>query len=377
VPRNDSNFRACTHGGAFFEAIGEGFDHLERRHQIIAADVLDAWFPPAPGVLESLSENLAWLLSTSPPTQCAGLIEAIAASRGVGAEHILPGAGSSDLIFRVLRHWLTRESRALILDPSYGEYAHVLEHVIGVTVDRLPLAAAANFALDTTQLESALARNYDLVVLINPNSPTGQHTPRAILEPILARAPKATRIWIDETYVEYAGWNQSLEKFAAASDNVIVCKSMSKVYALSGARVAYLCADARLVTELQAITPPWVVSLFAQVAAVRALEASDYYQARYVETAQLREQLAPELRAFGWNVVPGVTNFLLCQISGDAPALIARCQQRGLFLRDAASMSASFDNHWLRIAVKDAATNARIIQILREVLDEVGARDGA
>src|SRR5207344_1800686 len=102
------------------------------------ADVLDAWFPPAPGVTDTLQAHLPWLLRTSPPTDCAGLVGAVATARGVAPENILPGAGSSDLIFRAFRHWLTAGSRVLILDPTYGEYSHVLEKVIGCTVDRLP-----------------------------------------------------------------------------------------------------------------------------------------------------------------------------------------------------------------------------------------------
>src|SRR5262249_62247408 len=67
----------CYHGGAFFEAIGEEFETLERRHDIVPADVLDAWFPPAPAVLEALREHLDWLVRTSPPTHRTGLPPAI------------------------------------------------------------------------------------------------------------------------------------------------------------------------------------------------------------------------------------------------------------------------------------------------------------
>src|SRR5205085_4484533 len=145
--------------------------------------------------------------------------------------------------------------------------------------------------------------NYDLMVLVNPNSPTGRHISRSHLEDVLRRAPLGTRVWIDETYVEYAGADQSLESFAARSENVIVCKSMSKVYALSGARVAYLCAGAHQLEELRAITPPWVVSLPAQVAAVRALQDPSYYADRYRETAALRQELSLRLTALGLAVV--------------------------------------------------------------------------
>ena len=380
---------ACFHGGAFFSAIGENFDHLARSRDIINADVLDAWFPPAPGVLSTLHEHLPWLLRTSPPTSCAGLVEAIATARGVAPENILPGAGSSDLIFRALRHWLTPASHVLILDPTYGEYAHVLERVIGCTVDRLSLARDSGYAVDLDALAAALADNYDLVVLVNPNSPTGRHVPRAALEAVLRRAPLRTRVWLDETYVEYASTetaiqtvggalgpdssppSESLERFAAQSENVIVCKSMSKVYALSGARVAYLCAGPHQLESLRAITPPWVVGLPAQVAAVRALEDPVYYAARYRETHTLRAQLAAGLRSLGWDVLPGIANFLLCHLppaGPDAATIVERCRTHGLFLRNAASMSPTLGTHTLRLALKDAATNTRILAILREIL---------
>ncbi len=362
---------SCFHGGAFFSAIGETFEHLERSRDIINADVLDAWFPPAPGVLAALHEHLPWLLRTSPPTACAGLMETIAHARGVRPANILPGAGSSDLIFRALRHWLTPPSHALILDPTYGEYAHVLERVIGCTVDRLTLSRENGYAVDLARLEAAFADDYDLIVLVNPNSPTGRHLPRRELEPLLRRAPERTRIWIDETYVEYAGPGESIEAFAAASENVVVCKSMSKVYALSGARAAYLCAGPHQLEALRAITPPWVVSLPAQVAAVRALQDPDYYAARYRETAALRDELAVGLKSLGWEVLPGIANFLLCHLpeqSAPAAEVVRRCRERGLFIRDAALMGSGLGLRAVRLAVKDAATNTRMLQILRQAV---------
>jgi histidinol-phosphate/aromatic aminotransferase/cobyric acid decarboxylase-like protein len=375
----------CFHGGAFFAAVGERFDRLDRSRTVINADVLDAWFPPAPGVLDALRDHLPWLLRTSPPTGCEGLVAEIAAARGVTPDNILPGGGSSDLIFRALRHWLTPASQVLILDPTYGEYAHVLEKVIGCRVDRLALHRGQGYAVDLGCLEAALADRYDLVVLVNPNSPTGRHIPRAALEPILARVPWATRVWVDETYVEYAAsagapceasaqhglpFSESLERFAAASENVIVCKSMSKVYALSGARAAYLCAGRHQLEALRAITPPWVVSLPAQVAAVRALQDPAYYATRYAETHALRHELAAGLTALGWEVLPGIANFLLCHLPPDGPgaaAVVQACRRHGVFLRDAASMSARLGTHAVRIAVKDAADNARVLRTLRGI----------
>src|SRR5207237_7922333 len=101
-------------------------------------------------------------------------------------------------------------------------------------------------------------------------------------------------VWIAETYVDYVDPDESLERFACELPNVVVCKSMSKVYALSGMRAAYLCACPELVAYLRRVTPPWTVSLPAQVAAVAALDEAPYYAARWAETRRLRQELAGE-----------------------------------------------------------------------------------
>lgn len=281
----------CFHGGAFFEAIGPGFDNLKRRETIVNADVLDAWFPPSPHVLATLQEHLPWLMRTSPPTHCEGLREAIAIYRGVRPANILPGAGSSDLIYRAFRHWLRRESRVLILDPCYGEYLHVLEKVIGCEVERLALSRRDGYRVNLDELAARIREGFDLVVLVNPNNPTGKHIRRAELEAVLRTVAPETRVWIDEAYIDYVGSAESLERFAAESENIIVCKSMSKVYALSGMRVAYLCASQRQLFDLVSLTPPWVVGLPAQVAAVRALEDTAYYREQYRRTHLLRAEM--------------------------------------------------------------------------------------
>ena len=239
------------------------------------------------------------------------------------------------------------------------------------SVSRLTLSRGDDYHFDPVRLEEYFEEDHDLIVLVNPNSPTGRHVPRVELESVLRRVPARTRVWVDETYVEYAGANQSLERFASQSENVIVCKSMSKVYALSGVRAAYLCAGSHQLEELRAITPPWAVSLPAQVAAVRALADALYYAKRYEETRELRSQLVEGLHSLNLRIVPGVANFVLGQLPVDGPdaaTVVARCRERNLFLRDASSLGATLGQHALRLAVKDADTNRRMIKILEEVL---------
>ena len=360
---------ACEHGGATMDLRGIDLAVLAPRAGVIDADVLDAWFEPAPGVLATVRARLPWLMRSSPPAQADLLSEAVGRARGLDPACVLPGAGSSDLLFRVLPTWLSAGDRVLLPRPTYGEYGHLLGDVLGCRLETLPLLRSEGYALDPVRLAEALERGPALAALVNPNSPTGTHLPRARLESALAAAPAGTRLWIDETYVDYVGADQSLECWAAARPGALVCKSMSKVYGLSGLRVAYLCGHPDTLAPLRRLTPPWNVGLLAGVAAAAALAEPAWYAARHAETHRLRERLAADLTACGLQVLPGRANFVLAHLpasAGGSAAFCAACRARGLYLRDTTGLGLPGA---VRVAVKDAATQEVLVSIVRAVLD--------
>jgi histidinol-phosphate/aromatic aminotransferase/cobyric acid decarboxylase-like protein len=364
----------CYHGGAFFDSIGDQFDDLGKRKSIINADVLDAWYPPAPAAQRALRQHLSWIMRTSPPTRANGLEQIIAKTRNVEDECILAGGGSSDLIFLAFRHWLNPMSRVLVLDPTYGEYTHVLDNIIQCKVERLLLHRSNGYRVDLELLRKKLSEGFDLFVWVNPNSPTGLHVPRSDVEAVLSESTECGRIWIDETYVDYIGVEHSLEQFAAKSEDVLVCKSLSKVYALSGLRVAYLCASPHQLESLRVITPPWSVSLPAQIAATHALKSHDYYSMRYQETHKLRTNLIAGLYRLGiTEIIPGCANFVMFHLPMEcesALSIVEKCRAHGLYLRDAAGMGSEVGDRAIRIAVKDADTNRCMLNVLEYVLAE-------
>jgi histidinol-phosphate/aromatic aminotransferase/cobyric acid decarboxylase-like protein len=194
---------------------------------------------------------------------------------------------------------------------------------------------------------------------------------------VLRESSTCKRVWIDETYIEYAGAEHSLESFAVQSENVIVCKSMSKVYALSGLRAAYLCASPHQLEELKAITPPWSVSLPAQIAATYALHAKDYYAMRYGETKELREKLVQELCAMGiTEIIPGIANFVMFHLPetmDTAESIVKKCRDSGLFLRNVAGMGSEVGHRAMRMAVKDEETNNRMLEIFRTTINQTNS----
>ncbi|RJL26643.1 aminotransferase class I/II-fold pyridoxal phosphate-dependent enzyme [Bailinhaonella thermotolerans] len=365
----------CEHGGASIGALGRRFETLAAHGEVVPADVLDAWFPPAPGVVAALDGNLDWVARTSPPADAGGLTEAVAADRGLPEESLALGAGSSDLIFRAFRQWLTPSSRVLLVDPSYGEYAHVTERVVGCRPDRFTLRREEGWRVDPDRLRDALREPYDLVVIVNPNNPTGVHLDSGDLRAVLDDAPGETRFWIDEAYVGYAGLGRSLGRHAASSENVVVCTSLSKMYALSGLRAAYLAGPPDLAAELRRWTPPWAVSLPAQIAAARALGDPRYYAARWAETGDLRAGLAAGLASHGLDVRESVANFVLLTLPPGGPsasALVRECRKRGVYLRDLSALSPAFEGRTVRVAVRDAAANARIVSAVAASLRDLG-----
>jgi histidinol-phosphate/aromatic aminotransferase/cobyric acid decarboxylase-like protein len=236
------------------------------------------------------------------------------------------------------------------------------------------LKRSAGYQLNIESLKKKLAEGFDLFVWVNPNSPTGLHVSKPDVEAVMRESSACKRVWIDETYIEYAGSEHSMESFATKSENVIVCKSMSKVYALSGLRAAYLCASPHQLEELKVITPPWSVSLPAQIAATYALHANDYYALRYRETKDLREKLVQELSVMGiTEIIPGIANFVMFHLPetmDTAETIVKTCRDQGLFLRNLAGMGSEVGHRAMRMAVKSEETNNRMLDIFRNALNQ-------
>jgi histidinol-phosphate/aromatic aminotransferase/cobyric acid decarboxylase-like protein len=333
----------------------------------VDADVLDAWFPPSPGVVMALADQVARLARTSPPPNGEGLVEAIARRFGVHPRHIVLGAGSSDLVYRAMTAWLDEGSRVLVLDPSYREYAHVAQKVARCSVEWLVLPRDDDYAPSGEDVRRVIGEGYDLVVLVNPNNPTGHYVERPTLLDWLDAAPSRTRIWVDEAYAHLVEHEASLVPDATTRANLFVCRSLSKSFALSGLRVAFLAGPADDVEALRRRTPPWVVGFPGQVAALRALEDEPYYARQYADTRRLRRELAASLRRAGFDVLEGQIASVLVHLPDDAPAaaeVVARCARRGVFVRDASDMGRSLGRRVLRVAVKDGRSHARIVSAL-------------
>ena len=365
---------ACYHGGASWEA--SGFD-FSRRAELVVADVLDSPFPPCPEVVKVISDNLVSACHESPPTHSEPLIRKIAEVRQISDESILVSSGSSSLMFSLLPKLLGSHSRVLVLSPMYGEYLHILTHLISCHVTHFPLYSEDKFVINTEDFVR-LARQHDAVIMVNPNSPTGiyHHDLANVVDRILScdkSQSECKMIWVDETYIDYVPEAKSLENLSQIHDELIVCKSMSKCYALSGLRVAY--AVTNKARDLRRFIPPWAVSLPAQLGAIAALDNPTYYREQYSQVHKNRAKLNQELVDLGFTTYPSVANFILTElpksVTYTSHQFIMLCREFDIFIRDAENMGVTLDSRYVRFAVRSRAENQRVTDCLRKVLSVV------
>lgn len=358
----------CFHGGGAWRQVGNRLAAWSEA-ELVDADVLDAWFPPAPGVLEVLRSSLDWLGQTSPPTYAEALEEAIAEHIGVAPASVFAGPGSSSLIFEAMRRWLFPGARVLVVEPMYGEYAFLAER-LGCAVERFTTRWEEGFRVDVGAFRSRLrAGNYDLVAIVNPNNPTGASLSGEEIRQMLSALPMDSRLWIDEAYIDY-GAGESVQVDAANERRLFVVKSLSKSFALSGLRVAYLVGDPGEIEALRHLTPPWWVSLPAQLAAIQALQEPAYYDLRYRETQRLRSELARQLVRLGGEVKEGAGNWVLFRLpdGGSARSVVERCGAQGVYLRNAGATAPSLGDRVIRIAVKPLRQQERIADALQAAM---------
>lgn len=363
----------CYHGGKSWDTSKFDFGI---RDTLVVADVLDSPFPPCPEALDVLREQLERCCQESPPTQCEELIETIAVTRRVQSKHVAVSSGSSSLMFSFLPQLLSSNSRVLVLSPMYGEYSHILTHVIGCEMTNFVLHSHEGFRIDGDELVQQ-ARQHDAVILVNPNSPTGVYCDNLgeLVQRIQDESESPTQckmIWVDETYIDYIPEAQSLESLVEKIPSLIVCKSMSKCYALSGLRVAY--AVSQKMSELRRFIPPWAVSLPGQLAAVAALKNPAYYNEQYEIIHQQRRVLSEKLKQQSFTVLPGVANFLLTFLPENthhtSSSFIEACKQRGVFIRDAQNMGVTLGDNAVRFAIRSSKENERIVECVKEVLTQ-------
>lgn len=327
----------------------------------ICCDVLDAWFEPSPRVREAVERSLH-VIGKSPDVEMRSLKETISSVRGIEIDCLSLGAGSSEIIHRVLPK-LAANKKVVVLDPTYSEYRYVLGLACS-KISALELRAEHNFSVSICDLVS-IAEDADLVVVVNPNNPTGRVLSRQELVELRKSMRKDAILWIDEAYIDYCGNEFSTEGAACEWENLFVLKSLSKAYALSGMRAAYLVSSKSSASALNDGSPPWIIGTLSQIAATEALRDEDYYKPLWKQTVQMAEELANRLRAKGLQVVNGNLNAVLVRCpGGSAGAWAQKLAEAGVIVRTTDGMGDVLGDDYIRISVVPPEQLDRVVEVV-------------
>lgn len=301
-----------------------------------------------------------------PEIDAASLTAALAAFHQLPADCLLPGSGSTDLFYLGAR--MLRPRRALLITPAFSEYERALAQA-GTNIDFFPLRAEDNFQLDLSRLLRCLKPETDLVLLANPGNPTGAGVAPAQIESLARALREQALLAVDEAFIDFCPAASVIERVVDHS-NLYVFRSLTKFYAIPGLRAGYLAGPPRGIAHLAEAQPPWPLSTPALAAAVACLGESEFRVATLEAIPRLRQTLAEGLSAQGLTVFPSQANYLLARLEGatqSAAALAALLLPQGLLIRDCANFP-SLDGRYLRLAVRSAEDNQRLLKALATAL---------
>lgn len=299
-----------------------------------------------------------------PDPLCRELRAALAGAEGVPADWILCGNGAADLIFRLAL--AVRPRRALLPAPTFAEYEAALQ-TVGCAVQRVFLREENEFAV-TEKFIDAVTTETDIVFLCQPNNPTGQVTPPALVERLVRRCAECGAVLVvDECFLDFLpdrdAW--TAKQLLRDAPQLVILKAFTKLYAMAGVRLGYaLCGDAALLEKMRGAGQPWAVSSLAQAAGLAALQETAYADAVRALIAEQRPRMAAGLRALGLRVMDGQANYLLFRATPDFGEKLRR---RGAVVRSCANYP-GLDAAWYRTAVRTAEENTRLLQIMGEIL---------
>lgn len=297
-----------------------------------------------------------------PDPQPGALVDALAALYGVRREQLLVGRGSDEAIDLLVRAFCRAgEDAILIQPPTFGMYA-VCARIQNAAVIEAPLAT--DFTLDVDAVLAAVTPAVKLVFVCTPNNPTGQVIPLAAVERLAQALSGRALLIVDEAYVEFAD-ALSMAGLTDRHEHVGILRTLSKAWALAGARIGTLLANAEVIALLRRIMPPYPLPLPCVDAALAALSPEGQAQAHghiaeiKAERARMRTAIAalPGVR----EVLPSQANFLAVRFD-DAGAAYRDLLAAGIVVRDVRRYPNLGDA--LRITIGTAEENDRVLDVL-------------
>ena len=331
-----------------------------RDMQYIKLNTNESPYPPAPGVLEAVQNEVDLLRLYSDP-ECAALRDAIAELHGVKRKNIYLANGSDDILNFSFMAFSGNGVPIYFPDISYGFYK-VFADLNGIEYHKIPLKE--DFSIDPQDYMNLSG----MIAIANPNAPTGLCLGVADIEKILASNPDHV-VLIDEAYVDFGG--ESCYPLIEKYENLLVVQTFSKSRSMAGARLGFAIASKPIIDDLNRIkysTNPYNVNRMTLAAGLATICANGYYMDNCKKIIATREETTRRLEEMGFEVIPSSANFIFARsprISGEE--FYIQLKKRGVLVRHFTTERISDYN---RISIGTPDDMNRFIRITREILEE-------
>ena len=328
-----------------------------RDTQYIKLNTNESPYPPAPSVVAAMTGEQVELLRLYSDPTAKELKEKLAGLYEVKPENVFVSNGSDEVLNFAFMAF--GGNGVIFPEISYGFY-EVYAELYQLDYEKIPLEP--DFTLN---YEKYCGRN-NMVVIANPNAPTGMSIPLRQIEEIVKTNPDSL-VLIDEAYVDFGG--ESALPLIRKYDNLLVTRTFSKSRCLAGGRLGYAFASAAVIADLEKIkysTNPYNINRLTLLLGAATVDAEPYYREKCREIIETRNWTARQLEKLGFFVLPSDTNFLFAKTGKmDGGQLYETLKYKGILVRHFGNPKISQFN---RITVGTRAQMETLINTLKEVL---------
>jgi histidinol-phosphate aminotransferase len=299
-------------------------------------------------------------LNRYPEQDSRELKEKLSAIYKVKREQIVVGNGSDEVIATLFRTVVNEGDLVVSTNPTYGMFRN---YSIQMGANYVEVELQEDFTLPVDELIEKKAK---VTAVTNPNSPTGVFTAISELGRLAEGLTNSGILLIDEAYVAFASDNalRLIDKY----DNILIVRTLSKSYSLAGIRVGFGIGNKNLVEWMDAVRDPYNIGTLHQIAAITALEDTDYVRTNVDRIIKGRKFLTNRLTKLGFKVYPSEANYVFfkCKTAKDARNLEENLRSRNIYVRYFGENKRISD--CLRITVSTPKINAKVISTIEEII---------
>ncbi len=324
-------------------------------------------YPPSPVVVADIATAVAHVsasLNRYPDREFGELRAALAdyLGHGVRPDQVWAANGSNEIMLQLLQAFGGPGRRALSFAPTYSMYP---EYARDTVTDWVVGHRESDFSLDLGAARRTVFEVAPSVVLLpSPNNPTGTALPPEAVS-MLCEAAGDGIVVVDEAYGEFRreGTPSALE-LLPHHRNLVVSRTMSKAFALAGARLGYLAAAPEICDAIRVVRLPYHLSAVTQAVALAALRHAPELLGRVDDLRSERDETVRWLSAVGLEVAASDANFVLFGTFVDRHAVWQALLDRGVLIRETGP------DGWLRVSIGTATEMAAFKQALTEAMEE-------